>query len=76
MLMIIIARSPGNRSLHQIRYHIPTTVQHRRAWEEPQKPDVYVLPLSPRDCGDVCFLFFILDAKIPKATYVKFEKKN
>ena len=25
--------------------------------------------------GDKCFLFLILDAKIPKFTYVKFEKK-
>ena len=73
-LMIIIARSPGNRSLHQLGYHIATTVQHRKAREEPQKPDAYVLPSSPRNYRDVFFIF-ILDAKIPKFTYVKFEKK-
>ena len=73
--MIIIARSPGNRSLHQLRYHIATTVQHQRAKEEPLKPDAYALLSSPRDYGHVCFLFLILDAKVPKSTYVKFEKK-
>ena len=73
MLMIIIARSSGNRSLHQLIYHIATTVQHGIAREEPQNPDANVLPSSPRDYGDVCFLFLILDAKIPKSTYVKFD---
>ena len=73
--MIIIARSPGNRSLRKLRYHIGTTVQHRTAREEPRKPDAYVLPSSPRDYEDVCFLFLILDAKIAKSTFVKFEQK-
>ena len=75
-LMIIIARSPRNRSLHQLRYHIATTLQHRRSREEPPKPDTYVLPSSPRNYGDVCFLFLILNAKIPKFTYLKFEKQS
>ena len=70
MLMIIIARSPGKKSLHPAK-----TVQYRRAREEPQKPDAYILSSSPRNYGDVWFLFLILDAKIPKFTYVKFEKK-
>ena len=74
--MILIARGPGNRSSHQLRYHIATTVHQRRAREELQKPDTIILPSSPRNYGDVCFLFLILDAKIPKFTYVKFGKKN
>ena len=74
-LMIIIARSPGNRSLHQVRYYIATTVQHWRAKEKTQRPDAYVLPLSPRNFGDISFLFLILDGKIPKFTCVKFGKK-
>ena len=74
MLMIVIAGSPRNGSLHQFRYHIVTTVQHRRTREEPQKPDAYVLPSSLRTM-DVCLLLLILNAKIPKFTYVKFEKK-
>ena len=28
----------------------------------------------PRNFGDMCLLFLILDARIPKFTYVKFEK--
>ena len=76
MLMIIITRSPGNRSLHQVRYYIATTVQHGRAEEKPQRPDAYVLPSSPRNSGDISFLFLILDDKIPKFTCVKFEKKT
>ena len=35
-LIIIITGSPGNKSLHQLRYHIATTVEHRRARETPQ----------------------------------------
>ena len=66
--MIIIARSPENRSSHQLTYHIATTVQHRRAKEEPQKLDAGL--------WDVCFLFLILDAKIPKSTFVKFEENT
>ena len=56
-LMIIIARSPGNRSLHQLRYHIATNFQHRRAREEPQKPDGYVLPSSPGTM-EMCVFYF------------------
>ena len=76
MLMIIIARSPRNRPLHQRRYHTATTVQHRRAMEEPPKPDSYVLPSSPRETMGTCVFIFDLDAKIPKSTYVKFEEKS
>ena len=74
-LTIIIAKSPGERSLNQLGQHMATTIQHRRA-REPQKPDAYVLPSSPRIYGDVCFLLLIFDAKIVKFTFVKFEKKN
>ena len=73
--MIIIARSPGNRSLHQLRYHIATTVQHLKSKEESPEPGAYVLPSSPSDYRDVCFLFLTLNAKIPKSTYVKSEQK-
>ena len=33
-------------------------------------------PYLPRNFGDMYFLFLILDAKIPKFTYAKFEKKT
>ena len=66
----------GTGLLHQLRYHVATTVQHRRSREEPPKRDAYVLPSSSRNYGDVCFLFLILDAKISKFTYVKFGKKT
>ena len=34
------------------------------------------IPYLPRNVGYMYFLFLILDAKIPKFTYVKFEKKT
>ena len=81
-LMIIIARSPVNRSLNQLRYHIATTIQHRRAREEPQKPDAYVLLSLPRDYGDACFyfLFWMLKSQslhtssLKKKTDIKLRK--
>ena len=62
-------QKPGNRSLHKLRYHIVATVQHRRTREEPQKPDAYVHRGTTETCA-------FRDAKIPKFTYVKFEKKT
>ena len=36
----------------------------------------HITYILPRNFGDMRFLFLMLDAKIPKFTYVKFEKKT
>ena len=75
--MIIIARSPGNRSLNQVRYHIATTVQDQRVKEKAPKTWCISPPFITEELqGHVLCFFFILDDEIPEFTCVKFEKKT
>ena len=74
--MIIIVISPGNKSIHQLRYYIATTVQHDRVREGTQKPDTYVLPSSPRDDGDVLFFIFDFGCQNPKVYMNRVSKKT
>ena len=62
---------PQEQVLHQLRYRITPNGEGKF-----QKPDAYVLPSSWGNYWDMCFLFLILDANIPKFTNVKFEKKT
>ena len=71
-LMIIIASSPGNRSSQ-----ITHSNDCRAMKGEGKTPKTWCIsssPSSPKNYGDMCFLFLTLDDKIPKFTCVKFEK--
>ena len=56
-----------------LRYSLATRPKHWRKRKMIKTCYMRFLYL-PRNSRDMCFLFFILDAKIPKFTHAKFEK--